>query len=385
MVRPLVSRRVPTPSQPMDNVLFVLFQGNMRVRKVPLLFIGTFLLICGMTRLMLKRTHVLHIPANLNCSAISKLPYIHKPSNWTSSIPDAYWSQDWVNRKLDDIKFVATYQQKICIGDESILMTVLSAAGDLNSRKAVRQTWGSIRMYLGHKIALVFFIGASRDKNISQSITLEMERYGDVVLLDYTDSFEFLTMKTVLAMKWTLMHCPKVKYVLRATDDIFFSYKKLFVHLTNFSLDAVSGVYFGCGVHGYDDRGISTKGRSAIVSEVKWTNLMWPPFVSGSFVILGMDTIVNMYTLSCRTPLTFPDDTYLGVLAEMLGYTVRGNYKTMCINPPTSDYESFTINDHDILRLIRWGSPAFLLHFGRSKNTIARLETMWNLYKTDFV
>ena len=408
----------------------------MRVRKVPLLFMGTFLLICGMTKLMLKRTHVphsptdlnfnaisklpyihkpsewtssipdtywsqdwinqklddmlkqtqvLHIPANLNCGAISKLPYIHKPSNWTSSIPDAYWSQDWVNRKLDDIKFVTTHQRNICTGDEFILITVLSAVGDFNSRKAVRKTWGRIQMYLSHKIASVFFIGTSRDKNISQSITLEMERYRDVVLLDYTDSYEFLTMKTVLAMKWTLMYCPKVKYVLRTTDDVLFSYRKLFAHLETFSLDAISGLYFGCGVHGYKDRSILTKGRSAIVSEVNWTNLIWPPYVSGSFVILGMDTIVNMYTLSCHTPLTFPDDTYLGVLAEMLGYTVRGNYKTLCINPPTPEYGSFRMKEHDVLRLVRWRSPALLLHFGGSKNATARLEIVWKLFKTDLV
>ena len=373
----------------MDYVISVLFQGNMlcmRVRKVPLFFIGTSLLICGMIKLMLKQTLELHIPTNLNCSAISKLPYIYKHWTWTSSIPDAYWSQDWVNGKLDDIKFLTTYQRKICTGDEFILVTVLSAGGDFNSRKTLRKTWGRIRMYLGHKIALVFFIGTSVDTNISQSINLEMEHYRDVVLLDYTDSYEFLTMKTVLAMKWTLMYCPKVKYVLRATDDILFSYKKLFEHLKSFSRDAVSGLYFGCGVHEYNDRSISTRGRSAIVSEVKWTNLIWPPYVSGTFVILGMDTIVNMYTLSCRTPLTFPDDTYLGVLAEMLGYTARGNYKTMCINPQTTDYARFRMNYHaDISRLIAGHSPALLLHFGKSKNSIRRLELVWKLFKADFL
>uniref|UniRef100_V5H130 Hexosyltransferase n=1 Tax=Ixodes ricinus TaxID=34613 RepID=V5H130_IXORI len=60
----------------------------------------------------------------------------------------------------------------------------------------------------------VFFVGLSADSATAKQVEEEAAQHGDVVVLPFQDSFKNRTYKFVYGMKWTIVNCPSVEYVV---------------------------------------------------------------------------------------------------------------------------------------------------------------------------
>ncbi|NWH83018.1 B3GT5 galactosyltransferase, partial [Piaya cayana] len=49
----------------------------------------------------------------------------------------------------------------------------------------------------------------------------ESERHGDIVQQDFLDTYNNLTLKTLMGLQWVGAHCPGAAYVLKADADVF--------------------------------------------------------------------------------------------------------------------------------------------------------------------
>ena len=47
----------------------------------------------------------------------------------------------------------------------------------------------------------------------------EAETYGDLVIADFKDTYENMTLKVGLALKWIVQFCPTAETVMRHDDD----------------------------------------------------------------------------------------------------------------------------------------------------------------------
>lgn len=100
-----------------------------------------------------------------------------------------------------------------------IVFVVTSSPANEEARNNIRKTWGtfSSRRNLG----LGFIIGSIEDQNIEQKLKTESLFYGDLIRFDLLDTYNNLTLKTTLMLKWVAKYCSKAAYIFKVDDDVF--------------------------------------------------------------------------------------------------------------------------------------------------------------------
>jgi hypothetical protein len=114
-----------------------------------------------------------------------------------------------------------------------LLLIVKSANSNFEKRAIVRKTWGQpSSSYLqnftfGQNIQLYFLVGLNEDEhqsinNATKSFHEESVKYKDIILADFRDSYRNNTLKTILALRWSLEVFPNnFAYLSLVDDDVF--------------------------------------------------------------------------------------------------------------------------------------------------------------------
>jgi len=74
----------------------------------------------------------------------------------------------------------------------AMVFVVKSAISYLNRRKAIRHTWGNVKIYRGIMFQAVFVLGNSSDHTLMKEIVLENHIHGDILQVDLPDSLEYV-------------------------------------------------------------------------------------------------------------------------------------------------------------------------------------------------
>ncbi|CAJ0596929.1 unnamed protein product [Cylicocyclus nassatus] len=72
------------------------------------------------------------------------------------------------------------------------LVVVFSKANDIESRKRVRRTYGSLRLH--YNFTIIFPLGTS-SRRTNQAILLEQNEFGDILQTAFTDTYHNLPVK----------------------------------------------------------------------------------------------------------------------------------------------------------------------------------------------
>lgn len=201
--------------------------------------------------------------------------------------------------------------KSVCDGQVEILVYVQSAWENFLKRRLLRRTWASSRIIYGKKVKTFFILG--RPKNVNDQVRINNEQllHGDIIEGDFIDSFQNISIKSVIALSWVSRFCPHVKYVIKSDDDIFVNlFDVMHRILPTMSHDQK---YIACHV--------IEAGTSPIVRDPKnkWyipphvfpnmTHL--PRFCTGYFVIMTSNTVRELYRRSKAYPLLEVDDVYI--------------------------------------------------------------------------
>uniref|UniRef100_A0A8C1YUR3 Hexosyltransferase n=1 Tax=Cyprinus carpio TaxID=7962 RepID=A0A8C1YUR3_CYPCA len=100
-------------------------------------------------------------------------------------------------------------------------------------------------------------------------------RYHNIIQQDYRDTYNYLTLKTLIGVYWITKYCPEAKYVLKTDSDMFGNQNKYFTgHLI--------------------------------------PDMRYPSFCSGTgYVFLG-DVVQRIYVASLTMPRLHLEDVYMG-------------------------------------------------------------------------
>uniref|UniRef100_A0AC34Q6S9 Hexosyltransferase n=1 Tax=Panagrolaimus sp. JU765 TaxID=591449 RepID=A0AC34Q6S9_9BILA len=109
---------------------------------------------------------------------------------------------------------------------ESVIIAVLSGPDKFMRRKWVRKLWSNQKL---DSQIILFFVGKSQDVEIQKKVEQESEKFNDLVVVDFFDSYKNLSIKMYTVLKWSQIYCPEAKYLLRTIDDCI-------VDLPNFDL-----------------------------------------------------------------------------------------------------------------------------------------------------
>ncbi|XP_035233311.1 beta-1,3-galactosyltransferase 5-like [Stegodyphus dumicola] len=136
-----------------------------------------------------------------------------------STTPEPYYFD------FDSIKFLEGTAAP-CNQSRPLLLAIIhSSPSHVPHRKAIRQTWGSFAEG-PTSVRTLFVVGRSKSKKISQKVLREAKEHGDLVLVQYMDSYKLLTLKHLAGIRWALRNCPEAPFLMKADDDAFVDIKR---------------------------------------------------------------------------------------------------------------------------------------------------------------
>ncbi|KAH8034701.1 hypothetical protein HPB51_000791 [Rhipicephalus microplus] len=176
---------------------------------------------------------------------------------------------------------------------------------------AIRDTWGGTALKMG--FVVVFLLGATPDHEVQRKVLAENDIYGDVVQGDFIESYENLTYKTAMMIRWTRAKCSKAEFVLKIDDDMILSVWDFAVILKG--LEGIKHSMWGYLYrHHGPNRNVSSKWY---VSEEEYAPDTYPDFLSGTGYLISGDAISALDDVihdECFFPL---EDIYLtAIVAE---------------------------------------------------------------------
>uniref|UniRef100_A0A224YQ19 Hexosyltransferase n=1 Tax=Rhipicephalus zambeziensis TaxID=60191 RepID=A0A224YQ19_9ACAR len=193
----------------------------------------------------------------------------------------------------------------------SVLIGVVSSAGHFESRAAIRDTWGGTALKMG--FVVLFLLGATPDQEVQRKVLAEAEIHGDVVQGDFVDSYENLTYKSAMLLRWAREKCSETDFVLKIDDDVL---------LSVWDLAAVANGLRGIerSMWGYLYRGFRPHRNVAskwYVSREKYAPDTYPDFLSGTGYLISGDAISALEDVTHDECFFTLEDIYLtGIVAE---------------------------------------------------------------------
>src|SRR6218665_341466 len=123
-----------------------------------------------------------------------------------------------------DFLYVKNPGYKTC-GEEKVFLIafVTLAVERYDFRKAIRNTW-AVTSDFRLPVRYVFIVGRSTGRNadrIQQIVEEESRNFGDIVQADFLDTYNNLTYKSLMGLRWATTYCPEAKYVMKIDDDTF--------------------------------------------------------------------------------------------------------------------------------------------------------------------
>ncbi|GLV40937.1 uncharacterized protein CBL_08511 [Carabus blaptoides fortunei] len=203
----------------------------------------------------------------------------------------------------------------LCLTPLFLLIIVCSAVENVDSRNAIRQSWGSESLV--------------SNATVKTKLYAENQQYDDIIQERFIDSYNNLTLKSVMMLKWVNNHClTSVNFVMKTDDDMFVNVAAL-VKLLKARVKP-AGLLIGsliCGARPVAD----TKSKW-YAPKYMYADRVYPNYLSGTGYVMSSDTVARLYKSALSTPLFHLEDVYITGMCSR-----RARIKPQ--NNPTFSYE----------------------------------------------
>ncbi|NXN18186.1 B3GL1 acetylgalactosaminyltransferase, partial [Indicator maculatus] len=202
-----------------------------------------------------------------------------------------------------------------------LVILVASRPQDVKSRQAIRIAWGSQHFWWGQRILTLFLLGEDADRaDGAGALSVEDKSilYGDIIRQDFMDTYDNLTLKTIMAFQWFTEFCSSARFLMKTDDDVFINTPNLVKFLLR--LNSSENVFTGYPLinnHAY--RGVY---RRRSISYQEYPFRLYPPYCSGMAYILDGRLALRVYELMSHVkPIKF-EDVYVGIYLNILQVNV---------------------------------------------------------------
>lgn len=171
---------------------------------------------------------------------------------------------------------------------------------------------------------VLFLLGLpayDNDTDVQALIDEEASQYGDIIQEDFIDSYNNLTLKSVMLLKWVVTHCDKsVRYILKTDDDMFVNVPNLVRALRNKSAEFDNGKKIA--IRGSEEhlligdlicgaRPVSDSNNKWFSPRYMYDGRVYPRYLSGTGYALSAATARALYYAALDTPLFHLEDIYI--------------------------------------------------------------------------
>lgn len=226
-----------------------------------------------------------------------------------------------------DQPFVCTNRSEL-----SVVFLVPVAPHHYAQREAVRQTWGAP----GGDTLTLFFLGLPEDgpqkSHIQEELEKESSAHEDMIQINFIDTYQNLTLKTLQMMRWLHARCPQARYGMKVDADIFVNVFYLRDYLqTCPRRDFITGSVIS------DGRPRRDPNNKWSLSAEQYPGPSFPPYVSGAGYVFSWD-VAGQVSWASRSVRPIPlEDVYVGLCLRLL--QIQPRYAYSLLPWPTNLFE----------------------------------------------
>ncbi|XP_055055215.2 beta-1,3-galactosyltransferase 1 [Misgurnus anguillicaudatus] len=230
-----------------------------------------------------------------------------------------------ISKELYDVISPSSYryllnQPEICEKKRPYLILIIPVTlKDTEARTAIRNTWGHESLMSRVNILKLFFLGQPPQSNsiLQQHLEKESQEYGDIVQMDFVDTYKNLTIKTMMIMNWIATYCRCARYGMKSDADSFLNVPYLvnYMHAQGES----SGENYITGSVIRDGHPKRDSLNKWFLSVDLYPETSYPPYVSGAAYVFSTD-LAQKISLASRFVRPIPlEDVYVGLCLRVLG------------------------------------------------------------------
>ena len=204
------------------------------------------------------------------------------------------------------------------------LIIVASKPTALKARQTLRKTWGSVKYVGKERVETIYVVGSSPDPLIKQILHTESRNYGDILQIDFKDTYFNLTLKSIMAMKWATEYCSSAKFFMKTDHDSYVTVPNLVKYLTSLSYERQQNLYAGQLFH---DTPVFRQGHTFgsyydkfVVPYDEYPYNTYPAYCSGAGYVLSSSVAKTIVYEAAFIDLFRFEDVYIGMCANRSGF-----------------------------------------------------------------
>ncbi|XP_077508541.1 beta-1,3-galactosyltransferase 5-like [Amblyomma americanum] len=198
-----------------------------------------------------------------------------------------------------------------------ILYFVYTAPKNVKKRAWLRKTIGDPQLENFVNSTTVFFVGIAPDPNERRLVEEEASQEGDVVVLNFMDTYRNLSLKFIHGTKWVTENC-----VLNSTTTIVKMDDDVLVNVFALSSYVGSSAMRQNGIHCH----LLSKVAPQREPKSKWYVTKdeypldeYPAYCVGAAFMMQPAVLTRLYEASMHVPIFWVEDVYItGILASLM-------------------------------------------------------------------
>jgi hypothetical protein len=217
-----------------------------------------------------------------------------------------------------------------CNSNIFLVIVVFSAVEHFIHRDVIRHTWASESP---EAVKVLFLVGLANNRTIANLVNVEYKINGDILLVNITDTYDHLTLKSIAMLEWLPRNCANIAYVLKVDDDTLVNVPKLLD-----SLRHVANNHFIMGNIIAGAQPMRDRSSKWYTPTDLYPQATYPDYVSGSAYVISGDLIQDLYGSTRWVPFFWVEDIYItGLCAGKLNASLVHNSKFKSLTP-THDF-----------------------------------------------
>ncbi|XP_075688367.1 beta-1,3-galactosyltransferase 2-like [Rhinoderma darwinii] len=216
-------------------------------------------------------------------------------------------------------KYIINEPNKCQEGRPFLILLIAVQTWQTEARQAIRQTWGREDLLAGVQTLRLFLLGKDNTttNDAEQVLVDESQKYHDIIQQDYMDSYNNLTLKTLMGLKWVARYCPKIPYVMKTDSDMFVNTEYLIYKLLLPDQKPRKNFLTGYLMKDFEPNR-NTESKWYMSPEL-YPGEHYPWFCSGTGYVFSGDLAEKILKVSASIKLLHLEDVFVGICLDKLG------------------------------------------------------------------
>ncbi|NXD38814.1 B3GT2 galactosyltransferase, partial [Copsychus sechellarum] len=201
-----------------------------------------------------------------------------------------------------------------------LVLLISTTAAELQHRNAIRQSWGSEAAVPGTDVVRLFMLGIDTKGANEDTLRRESEQYHDIIQQDFLDTYNNLTLKTLMGMRWVASYCSSTRFAMKTDSDVFVNTMHLIEKLLRPLPPSTQNYFTGHLMKGHSP--IRNKASKWYISEEEFPGNRYHTFCSGTGYVFSGDLAAKIFNASLAIKYIHLEDVYVGFCLNAKGVKI---------------------------------------------------------------